>query len=128
MSSNVEERVESDSPREQEKSNKIPNWMIALGVGVAVAGVTAGTVYYVKTQRRKELKNLKYMEPTSQSYTEKFRQYWDFTMKTVGIVKNAVSEFMTPTHSVMVDSTKAASGHTFMMDTDDDIILEEAEL
>lgn len=115
-----------------ENSTRVSNWMIALGVGVAVAAVTTATVYYVKQRRRKELTSARYLgeedqEESVESYSEKAQKYWNFTVKTFSSVRSVVSDFLMkkPNVSPMVSSEQARQGLTGSpFDSQDEILLE----
>lgn len=110
--------MEISKKEETQNASKRPlktsDLLIAFGVGITVAAAAATTVYFVKTQRKNELKALKYGNTSSgPSYTERLYSYWGLTVQTFSAVKAVVSDFLTPTAdkemSPFVDSKTAST-------------------
>jgi len=112
-----------------ESQMPVSNWLIAIGVGVAVTATVVTAVYVVKSQRAKELKRLKYgqnnddEEETVQTYSNRFSRYWGLTVKTFTAVKGVVADFFTSKKqvSLFVD----AKTHPPTTNLDDSIDSEE---
>lgn len=106
--------MNSEKKEEQvvKRSAKTSDLLIAFGVGLTVAAAAATTVYFVKTQRKKELKALKYGdEGLVKTYTERLYGYWGLTVKTFTAVTTVISDYLKPSSekemSPFVDSNAA---------------------
>lgn len=115
-------------------SNKISNWMLALGIGLVVAVVATTTVYVVKSRRRRQLKDMNYLgieeEETVESYSEKLNRYWAFTVTTFTAVRGLVSNVLVSDKkaSPMVSSKNATVYGARTQDSEVETIITEQEL
>lgn len=97
---------------EQKKSapSKVPNWAIAGGLALTVTLAAAGTVYYVKTNRKKELDYRRYArdEDPNEGYFSKFTRY--FTVAATGFtgIRSFFSDFFYKKTSPPLVSQKSA--------------------
>lgn len=94
-----------------ENKTNVANWKIALGVGLVAACATAGTIYYVRQKRQKELSRARYMDSeddeTAESLSEKANRYWGLTVQVFSSVRNIVGRYLVTENSPMVATIEA---------------------
>ena len=79
--------------QKKKKSDGIPTWMIAGGIAAVFAVFTASAVYYIKTSRKKQMRDARYgadYHPEG-NFESKLTKYWNLTVNTWKAAKTLIS-------------------------------------
>lgn len=123
----------SDLDLRKREETKISNWMIAGALGAVAAVTVAGTIYYVKSQRKQELQRYRFgaedQVVSAESYKQKVGRYWTFATSAFTAVQSVVADFLAPKKGVakspLLNSKTSAASKQFQSDQEVPDVLED---
>lgn len=123
----MSERV-PDEKQEPKNDHRVRDWMVALGVGATIIAAAATTVYIVKNSRNSELQALRFgaddmyerQAPAFKSTIETMSKYWNMTVKTFTMTKNAVFDYFTKASAMNSPLVTGEDAEQYIYEESDD--------
>lgn len=108
----------------KKESEGFSRWAVAVGLGLTFAIGTATTVYYLKTQQKRNMRALRYGDDyqSENNYKKKLVKYWNFGVRTFQAVTGVVFDFLKPkkkSTTPLVNAKQASEASSLMVQTDE---------